>query len=121
MQRVDSYHIDGAEIKREKNGYLIIGFSSQKITDSQIVALEGINEDFFLAFYNCAFSEKTIDFLANSKARSVGIFHSSFGDHELKQLSQSESLESLKLYDTKVTAECIFEIRLINRKLKIST
>lgn len=119
MQEVLQYKIKGAEIKREKNGYLIVGFSSQLITNEQLMALQSINEKFFLAFYGCALSRSNLEILVLLGVSEVGIFHSSFCDADLVFISQSKALGLVKLHDTLVTQACIDEVRNQKPQLRI--
>lgn len=121
MQKVNLYKVHGAEIKREKSGLLIVGFSSQSILDSQLIELNSIKENFFLGFYCCSFYDCDLGNLKSERVESIGIFHSTFGDEELKILSRLSNIYLIKLVDTNVTAECIFEIKQANGKIKIST
>ena len=121
MQKVNLYKVHGAEIKREKSGLLIVGFSSQSILDSQLIELNSIKENFFLGFYCCSFYDCDLGNLKSERVESIGIFHSTFGDEELKILSRLSNIYLIKLVDTNVTAECIFKIKQANGKIKIST
>jgi hypothetical protein len=120
MQEVDMYQIDNAEIKREKYGLLIIGFYSQKITDNQLTSLLDIKEEYFLAFYSCDFSLCELEILVRTGTKKIGIFHSLFGDNELKVLSCSPTLELITLHDTKVTDSCIAEVSKKNPNLNFT-
>lgn len=119
MQNVGQYRIKGAEIKREKNGGLIVGFSSQVIVDEQLMGLRNIKEKYFLAFYSCDFSKCNLNILVQLGVSEMGIFHSSFGDADLVALSQSKALELVKLHDTLVTQACIDEIKKQRPSLRI--
>lgn len=121
MKEVNLYQIEKAEIKREKNGCLIVGFSSQRICNDQLIALNSVSESFFLGFYSCDFSVCDLREISSTNIKNIGVFHSSFGDDEIKILSDLDSLESIKLHDTNVTSRCIFELRQVNNKLLIST
>jgi hypothetical protein len=121
MQKVNLYKVHGAEIKREKSGGLIVGFSSQSILDSQLVELSSIKENFFLGFYCCSFYDCDLSSLKSDRVESIGIFHSAFGDKELRVLSHLSNINLIKLVDTSVTSKCISEIRQANGKIKIST
>lgn len=119
MQEVKRYQIRGAEIKREKNGHLIIGFSSRIVADEQLEGLKNMGEKFFLAFYGCNLSKSNLETLVQIGVSELGIFHSSFADADLVLLSQSQSLEHLKLHDTAVTQACINEIQKQRPQLRI--
>jgi hypothetical protein len=120
MQKVDLYSVQGAEIKREKSGGLIVGFSSQSISDGQLIELNSLKENFFLGFYSCIFYDCDLSTLTSERVEGVGVFHSAFGDKELKILSHLSGIRSIKLVDTSVTAKCISEIMQANGKIKIS-
>lgn len=113
------YHIKGAEIKREKKGRLIVGFSSQVIADQQLIALKNIKEKFFLAFYGCDLSRSSLEILVQLGVSELGVFHSLFSDADLVVLSQSQALELVKIHDTLVTQACIEEIQKQRPKLRI--
>jgi len=119
MQEVRQYHIKGAEIKREKSGHLIVGFSSQVMADEQLIALKDIEEKFFLAFYGCDLSRRNLEILVQLGVLELGVFHSSFSDADLTVLSQSNTLEHVKLHDTLVTQACIDEIKKQRPQLRI--
>lgn len=121
MQKVNLYKVQGAEIKREKSGGLIVGFFSQSILDSQLIELNSIKENFFLGFYCCSFYDCDLSNLKSERVESIGIFHSAFGDKELKILNHLSNVNLIKLVDTSVTAKCISEIRQTNGKIKIAT
>lgn len=121
MQKVNLYKVHGAEIKREKSGGLIVAFSSQSILDSQLIGLSSIKENFFLGFYCCKFHDCDLSNLKSERIEGIGVFHSAFGDKELKILSHLSNVNLIKLVDTSVTYECISEIRRANGKIKIST
>ena len=121
MQKVNLYKVHGAEMKREKAGGLIVGFSSQNILDSQLIELNSIKENFFLGFFSCSFYDCDLNSLKSERVEGSGIFHSAFGDKELKILSHLSNINLIKLVDTSVTAECISEIKQANEKIKIST
>lgn len=119
MEDVIRYEIKGAEIKRERNGGLIIGFSYQTIFDEQLLALKDVEEKYFLAFYCCNLSRCNLEILVQLTITQIGIFHASFSNTELIILSQSETLELIKLHDTIVSPSCISEINLKKPHLKI--
>lgn len=111
MLEVQQYQIKGAEIKREKNGHLIVGFSSRSVADEQLKELQKIEQKFFLAFYGCALSRSNLEILVRLGVSEVGIFHSTFCDADLVFISQSKALGLVKLHDTLVTQACIDEVR----------
>jgi|GEM_PF-2213328 len=119
MEDVIRYKIKGAEIKFERNGGLIVGFSSQTIADEQLIALRDIKEKYFLAFHCCDFSRCNLEILVQLEIAHIGIFHGSFGNAELIELSQSENLELIKLHDTFVSQSCISEIKIKKPNLEI--
>jgi hypothetical protein len=119
MREISQYKIKGAEVKRAKNGCLIVGFSSKFILDEQLLELKNINERFFLVFYGSNLSSSNLNILLSLDVAEVGVFHSSFCDADLVKLSQSMSLELVKLHDTLVTQSCIDEIKRLKPELKI--
>ncbi|MBC6906675.1 hypothetical protein DWB84_14575 [Saccharophagus sp. K07] len=119
MQEVSEYKINGAEIKRAKNGLLILVFSSKTISDAQLNELKEIKEDFFLVFYGCNLSRSNIDVLICLGVMEIGIFHSSFCDADFIVLVQSKNLRYVKLHDTSVTLACVEEIKRLRLDLKV--
>ncbi len=111
MLEISQYRIKGAEIKLERDGHLIVGFSSQVIVNEQLISLREIKENFFLAFYNCDLSKCDLKLLFQTFITHVGIFHASFGDADLIKLCESNNLLLVKLHDTLVTQTCINEIK----------
>lgn len=120
MQKVDQHQIEGAEIKREDGGTLIVGFSSQKIRNEQLASLKAVKEDYFLAFYGCDFSKCNLALLAQIDVKQIGVFYSKFDDKDLNKIANSRSLELLKLHDTKVTPDFIKNMQELHPHLKIT-
>ncbi len=119
MLEVIEYKIKGAEIKLERNGNLIVGFSSQTIVDEQLIALREIKKNYFLAFYNCDLSKCNLKLLIQPGITQIGIFHALFSNADLRELCESENLHLIKLHDTRVTQSCINEIMEKTPRLKI--
>lgn len=102
---------NGAEVKTDKKNQLVVGFTSQIISNNQLFLMNKIEEDCVLAFYGCDFSCCDLALIIGSKIEKIAIFYSKFSDRDLLKLSASENLKFLKLFDTQVTDETLKQVR----------
>ncbi len=119
MSNIENIEIAGAEIKRDKNNQIVIGFSSQSISDEQLSALNTLNEDCLLAFYSCNFSNCNLEILKNSNFSRITLIYCQFGNNNFYQICELPKLTWLKLFDTQVTSEAVEKIQEIKSNLRI--
>ena len=100
----------GSEIKTDKNNQLIIGFTSQTISNEQLNLLVEIDDDSLFAFYSCDFSKCNLKLLENSKCEKIAIIYCQFYDRDLYSLCKIKSLNWLKLFDTKVNSHAVEKV-----------
>lgn len=110
---------NGAEVKHDKNGQLIIRFSSQQLSDSQLLLLRELTEKCLVAFYGCDFSNCDLNILKDSTLMQIAIIYSNFTDENLREIVQNKSLRLLKLFDTKVSEGLVKQISSEMGELKI--
>ncbi|WP_347331537.1 hypothetical protein [Marinimicrobium locisalis] len=119
MSNFEALKSIGAEVKRDKNNQLIIGFTSQKITNEQLNLLSGVNEDCLLAFYSCDFSSCDLCLLKTSSFRKIAVIYCRFDNDQLCDICEIPSLNWLKIFDTKVTNEAVEKILMKKNNLQI--
>ncbi|MGK0173917.1 MAG: hypothetical protein ACI9AT_000279 [Ulvibacter sp.] len=107
MSSFEALQAIGAEIKRDKNNQLIIGFTSQSISDEQLSLLTNLDANCLLAFYSCDFSNCNLSILKRSNHKKIAIIYSQFTDTHLRDICEIKSLRWLKLFDTKVSSEAV--------------
>jgi hypothetical protein len=119
MSKFEALKTIGAEIKRDKTGQLIIGFTSQKMSNEQLDLLKNVSDDCLLAFYSCDFSRCDLSLLKKSNFKRIALIYCQFEDKNLYDICEIPSLGWLKLFDTQVTNEAVEKILLTKTNLKI--
>ena len=119
MSRYEALKALGAEIKTDKNNQLIIGFTSQSISNEQLNLLVDVDDDSLFAFYSCDFSKCNLELLERSKCKKIAIIYCQFNDRDLYSLCKIKSLNWLKLFDTKVSSHAVDKVLSKESKLII--
>jgi hypothetical protein len=114
MSKFEALKTIGAEIKRDKTGQLIIGFTSQKMSNEQLDLLKNVSDDCLMAFYRCDLS-----LLKKSNFKRIALIYCQFEDKNLYDICEIPSLGWLKLFDTPVTNEAVEKILFTKTNLKI--
>ncbi|PUA30182.1 MAG: hypothetical protein B0W54_06620 [Cellvibrio sp. 79] len=120
MNAYEELRLHGAEIKNEKKtGTLIVGFSSQKLTNAQLRLLKKLDGEFLLAFYGCDFTECDLSILEDSEISNVAVIYSRFTDKEMNDFVKVRKLKKMKIFDTQVTKGALNDILHVNPNLDV--
>lgn len=121
MEKIDKFDIAGAEIKlEEKSNTLIVGFSSQEITNSQLFQVLAANEDFFLTFYGCDPTNSDLSIITNSKISKIAIIYSKLTNKQLEIIVKMKNINKIKLFDTQISKNEIEAIKKNNPEIDFS-
>jgi len=97
----------GGTLKKLKNGNSVAAFSSCAIFHETIEFLSGKDDIDNLLFHFCDFKDVDFSILKESNVKLMSVMHGNFSNVHLQQLEPCNSLDSIKLHDTKVTEEDI--------------
>ena len=103
MSNFDALKAIGAEVKKDKNNRLLVGFYHQNVSNEQLNLLNKVNDDCLLAFYGCDFSECDLKMLKHASFKRIGLIYCKFENNHLHDICEMPSLNWLNLVDTQVT------------------